>query len=970
MKKTEDILEKILLPMNNSWSIEGIKIDDEQNRGKVRACSKKIILLFVFLSAMLFSSFAQNLSEDILSLEGNWRVALDVFNTGTRTQWYESGTRAKWYEGLPERADLRLNEQLFFKGDIGEQPEEIHLPGTDNDGHLGKKLEFRPALIDGLERLYAYDGILWFEKEINIPEQWRDKSVHLFLERVSGTSKVWMNGIAKGEMQAFATPHIYQLAASALPGKYRLTVMIENELTGGHHHTMGSGARWNGIIGRIELQAENKVSIKAIQVYPDIYNKKAVVNFTLNNGEKERCDATISFTVHKKGAPSSAVTQQKITCSLLPDSVQTVKAEISVPSPIVLWDEFNPALYELNAELIVPGKSTERKETVFGMRELATKNAQFVLNGQPLFLRGTHDGCQFPLHAEPAMDKAAWMHILQVCKQYGLNHIRFHTWCPPEAAFQAADESGFLLQVEMASQACSELQTILDTYGNHPSFGMVSLFNEQKHTDFTREIIGNAKAHDTRHLYCCTSHPWQPDCTDDFYVSAWGVDKKRTVGIQWGGGDVLSVTRFNTHAPETSSDYSDAINGINAPVVSHEMGQWAVYPDLSEIPKYNGALKNLNYERIKEDLWEKGLLEQASDFVMASGKLSLLLYKEEIESTLRTPHYGGFQLLDIHDYPGQQISTVGILNAFWESKGLISPEEFREFCSPSVPLFRMNKRIWTQHETFEGIAELAYFGPVEKKALQPIWRICDQNGNVLINGKLGKTQLETRGLISLGDIHVPLGKLPAPSKLQLIIEVPGINALNRWDFWLYPDKIDTPSSDIRIFTEWGEPVEKALSLGQKVLFFPKAEDLPGSRPGCFTTIFWNSLMKWHQAPHTMGILCDPAHPVFEHFPTDSHSNWQWWDLVMKARAMVLDQTPVQIKPLVQVIDNMVTNQKLGYLFECKAGNGKLMVCSMDIYSDLDNRPVARQFRQSLLQYMNSEKFDPEFEVRNSKIIYK
>ncbi|MDR0756702.1 MAG: hypothetical protein LBF85_02530 [Tannerella sp.] len=912
-----------------------------------------LLCIFLFIS---FGLSAQVEPDHSISLAGNWRVALDPFNTGISAGWYKGE--------LPEKADLRLNEMLYYKGNIDEQPEKMYLPGTDSDGHLGQKLEYRQGLTNGLERLYACDGVLWFEREIDIPEHWRDRPVRLFLERIPGSSKVWLDGKLKGEYQAFAIPHIHKIMEAAAPGRHRLTVRVDNNVTletlWSHHITPGSGARWNGIIGRIEFQAENRIAIKDMQVYPSIHDKKVVVNIAVRNEAKELCNGSIFLTVRKKGEPGT-VSTQKIVC-VLSDTLQFVKTEIPVSNPI-LWDEFNPFLYELEAVLSVSGRSPDRKNILFGIRELATEGSRFLLNGQPLFLRGTLDCGQFPLKADPAMDKETWMHVLQVYRQYGLNHVRFHTWCPPEAAFQAADELGMIFQIEMVSPPYSELLTVLDTYGNHPSFGLVSLHNERSHTDFTHQIIEEAKKHDPRRLYCCTSHPWQPGCTDDFYVSAWGVDRKRTVGIQWAGGDVVSVTRFNTNAPETSSDYRDAIEGINAPVISHEMGQWAVYPDLSEIPQYNGALRNLNYERIRDDLREKGLLDQAADFVQASGQLTLLLYKEEIESTLRTPEYGGFQLLDLHDFQGQGISPVGIINAFWESKGLIAPERFREFCSSSVPLLRMDKRIWTQGETFEGHAELAYFGPVVKKNLQARWHICNDGGDVLISGKSEKVRLEGRGLTPLGKISVPLNKLPSPAKLQFVIEIPEVKASNRWDFWVYPEKVDTSvPSEIKVFNDWGNNVEQALENGQKVLLFPKFEDLPGARAGCFTTIFWNPLMKWHQKSHTMGILCDPAHPVFSTFPTDSYSNWQWWDLAMHSQAMVLDQTPVRMKPLVQVVDNFVTNQKLGYLFECKVGNGVLMVCSMDIYSDLKNRPVARQFHQSLLQYMASDKFNPTQEV--------
>jgi len=107
------------------------------------------------------------------------------------------------------------------------------------------------------------------------------------------------------------------------------------------------------------------------------------------------------------------------------------------------------------------------------------------------------------------------------------------------------------------------------------------------------------------------------------------------------------------------------------------------------------------------------------------------------------------------------------------------------------------------------------------------------------------------------------------------------------------------------------------------------------------------------APHTLGILCDPADPVFADFPTEYHSNWQWWDLISKSGAMIMDNLPANFRPMVQPIDTWHINRKLGLIFEAKVDNGKLVVCSIDLENDLGKRPVAKQFRHSLLRYMNS-----------------
>ncbi len=101
------------------------------------------------------------------------------------------------------------------------------------------------------------------------------------------------------------------------------------------------------------------------------------------------------------------------------------------------------------------------------------------------------------------------------------------------------------------------------------------------------------------------------------------------------------------------------------------------------------------------------MLDQADDFLLASGKLQTLCYKEDIESALRTDGFGGFQLLDLHDFPGQGTALVGVLDAFWESKGYVTAEEYHRFSCQTVPLARMTKRIWTNDESFSADIEIA-----------------------------------------------------------------------------------------------------------------------------------------------------------------------------------------------------------------------------------------------------------------------
>jgi hypothetical protein len=165
-----------------------------------------------------------------------------------------------------------------------------------------------------------------------------------------------------------------------------------------------------------------------------------------------------------------------------------------------------------------------------------------------------------------------------------------------------------------------------------------------------------------------------------------------------------------------------------------------------------------------------------------------------------------------------------------------------------------------------------------------------------------------------------------------------------------------------VVEELNEQARAALDAGGKVFLMipPNRVKPPAKDPVLlgFSSIFWNTAWTRRQAPTTLGILCDPKHPALAAFPTDFHSNWQWWYLIRRAGAMVLDDLPAGLRPTVQVIDDWFTARKLGLVFEAKVGRGSLLVCSMDLKRDLDQDPVARQLRASLLQYMAGPRFRP------------
>jgi hypothetical protein len=232
------------------------------------------------------------------------------------------------------------------------------------------------------------------------------------------------------------------------------------------------------------------------------------------------------------------------------------------------------------------------------------------------------------------------------------------------------------------------------------------------------------------------------------------------------------------------------------PVISHEIGQWCVYPDFDEIVKYRGALQAKNFEVFRDFLARAGMLHQARDFLLASGTLQALCYKEEIEAALRTPAFGGFQLLDLHDFPGQGTALVGVLDPFWNSKPYMTSSRFRRFCGPTVPLARMAKRVWTSDEQFVADVEVSHFGPNALHAATPRWSLM-HDGKIVASNALTPCDVPTGALTQLGRVEARLADFTEARQLTFSVTLEAGEELfeNDWDIWVYPPQIDTKPSD-------------------------------------------------------------------------------------------------------------------------------------------------------------------------------
>jgi len=790
-----------------------------------------------------------------------------------------------------------------------------------------------------------YVGKAWYHRQAYVPKEWKDRRVTLFLERPHIETTVYVNGQEAGHEMSLSTPHRFDITEKVRYGEMNdISICvyngIENVCVGQDSHSVTDQTQgnWNGITGRIELQAGKPV-----------WRKRAIVNWD---------EKTVDITINE-------LTQS------FPLGADTMR-----------WDEFTPRVYRRT--VMYDGNPVE---VCFGLRDIATEGRQLRLNGHPLFLRGTVENCCFPETGYPPTDESEWLRIFRKCKEYGLNHVRFHSYCPPEAAFSAADRVGIYLQPEGPSwpnhgvklrrgmaidkYLLEESKRIVDEYGHHPSFVMMAAGNEPAGdwVSYCNDWVKEMKAYDPTKIYAGASvgGGWAWDSGSQYHVK----------------GGARGLDEWNRRAPSSDDDYYQGIlfprnykpatdeNGKpvanNTPIVTHEKGQWCAFPDFKETAQYGGVYKARNFEVFSDLLRDNGMEQMGEKFLMASGRLQTLCYKYEIERNLRTRDYAGFQLLGLNDYSGQGTALTGVLNVFWREKGYCTADDWREFCNVVVPLARFPRFVYENSDTLVVPVEAYNAAYSTLINVNPTYTITTADGKTVKSGSLANLKEMPMGKNhQLGVVRMPLRQFAEAQKLTLTVSLSG-DMKNHWDFWVYPKgqtadkKQKSTMKDFVIADTLDEKAMKALKRGGVVLLTAAGKVTLGSDvKQTYLPVFWNTSWFKMRPPHTTGAYIDKSHPLFKYgFPTDDWSNLNWWELLNRAQVMNLRELPASYQSPIQPIDTWHVSRKLGMIVEAKVGNGRLLMTTMDISSRLDQRPVARQMRKALLDYMQSKDFNPQ-----------
>ena len=830
-----------------------------------------------------------------------------------------------------------------------------------------------------------YVGTAWYRKYVYVPKDWSDQRIMLMLERPHIETTVFVNGHEVGHQMSLSVPHRYDVTKYIRKGESNEIAIkvyngIENVCVGQDSHSVTDQTQgnWNGIAGRIELQAQwKKLNIKRVRIIPLVAESAVIVEVKLENHVDglrffPMYDYNVKANIREvhDGQPGKVVMSSKVMAE-----GSRIRLRFDLGDKMKYWDEFHPNLYRLTVEA---GETAY--ETLFGLRDIKVKGRQMLINGRPLFLRGTVENCCFPETGYPPTDEDEWMRIFKKCKEYGINHVRFHSYCPPEAAFTAADHVGIYLQPEGPSwpnhgvrlrrgmkidqYLLEESKRIIDEYGHHPSFVMMAAGNEPAGdwVTYCNDWVKQMHEYDSTKVYCGASvgGGWAWDDGSEYHV------KGGARGLDW-----------DKKAPSSDDDYYSGIEfprnykketANQTPIIAHEQGQWCAFPDFKETAQYTGVYKASNFEIFRDMLRDNGMEQMAEKFLMASGRLQTLCYKYEIERNLRTKDYAGFQLLGLNDYSGQGTALVGPLNVHWREKGYCTASQWREFCNPFVLLARFPKFVYTNDETLRIPVEAYNACYADLEGVTASYYIADDTMRVYHGGRFETTLVPVGKNHEMGIVEYDLSAVSQPTKLTLCVKVGNI-IKNHWDFWVYPKEMRneavnstlyTLNSKLYISDFLDSHAVKVLKKGGTVLLTAAGRVMLGSDvKQTYLPVFWNTSWFKMRPPHTTGAYIEKTHPLFSHgFPTDDWPNLNWWELLNTAQVMNLRELPSDYQSPIQPIDTWHVSRKLGMLIEARVLKGRLLMTTMEIARDLEHRPVARQMRQAILDYIQSDDFQP------------
>lgn len=949
-------------------------------------------------------------------LNGKWHVVLE---DGTTGQMDLPGTLDE--NGIGHR-DVGAN-QWHPDAVLGNAAGEI-----DKDAPIATRFT----------RRHTYEGEARISRKITVQDYGTDR-LFVLAERARAL-RLLVDGEACAVFRqgTLSTPYIFELTGAA-PGEHEFTFLSDNSYPGmpkaaicySSAATDETQTNWNGILGECSMYTRPQNFIDSLRVYPravkkeeknkaggyvldvcvelapgakKVYKDAKIIlqSEALAAGELEDTQTLTEIISYSGEGLAEAGTDKEEN----PKTMEIWFRDLPLRENVKLWDEDEGNLYEMAVTLDNgmsaedKGGSTAECRTRFGIRSFGDNGSgRLALNGRAIFLRGEANCAEYPETGHPPMTIPEWKEMLLKYRSYGINFVRFHSHCEPEAAFAAADELGMLLQPELSHwdpkdafgteesyrYYRAELVDLLKTYANHPSFVMLTLGNELQAQDEgrerMRELVRTAKRMDPTRLYANGSNAFYGeegcDPESDFYTS----QSCKDVVIR---GTFSGMRGYlNENYPSADRTYDEAMAEIRKeyqkPVFSFEVGQFEVLPDFEELESFHGISDPVNLKLIKKRVEERGLLPTWEKYVEATGELSRLAYREEIEAAMRTRELSGISLLGLQDFPGQGTALVGMMNSHLEPKpyDFARPERFREFFQECRILVKLPHYTYEAGERLIAEVEAANFG---KRNIEGVfcWTLAGKK-SVSENGNCEPAEIKSKNTViatgedteiticrpgsytEVGSLDIPLDFVEKNTALTLKVRIG--DSISAYPIWVYRKTTPVCPENVYETRAFDVKTREILQNGGRVYLSPDAdkESLPNSIKTQFTTDFW-SVGTFADQEGGMGQLIDTEHPIFKEFPTDFHTDWQWWIMATK-RAVIL---PHPMKTIITEMDSYAFLRPMAQMIEFRCLKGKVLLSTMELHKS-QQYPEVRALQASIYTYLSGENFEPAEEITEEEL---
>lgn len=949
-------------------------------------------------------------------LNGKWHVVLE---DGTTGQMDLPGTLDE--NGIGHR-DVGAN-QWHPDAVLGNAAGEI-----DKDAPIATRFT----------RRHTYEGEARISRKITVPDYGTDR-LFVLAERARAL-RLLVDGEACAVFRqgTLSTPYIFELTGAA-PGEHEFTFLSDNSYPGmpkaaicySSAATDETQTNWNGILGECSMYTRPQNFIDSLRVYPravkkeeknkaggyvldvcvelapgakKVYKDAKIIlqSEALAAGKLEDTQTLTEIISYSGEGLAEAGTDKEEN----PKTMEIWFRDLPLRENVKLWDEDEGNLYEMAVTLDNgmsaedKGGSTAECRTRFGIRSFGDNGSgRLALNGRAIFLRGEANCAEYPETGHPPMTIPEWKEMLLKYRSYGINFVRFHSHCEPEAAFAAADELGMLLQPELSHwdpkdafgteesyrYYRAELVDLLKTYANHPSFVMLTLGNELQAQDEgrerMRELVRTAKRMDPTRLYANGSNAFYGeegcDPESDFYTS----QSCKDVVIR---GTFSGMRGYlNENYPSADRTYDEAMAEIRKeyqkPVFSFEVGQFEVLPDFEELESFHGISDPVNLKLIKKRVEERGLLPTWEKYVEATGELSRLAYREEIEAAMRTRELSGISLLGLQDFPGQGTALVGMMNSHLEPKpyDFARPERFREFFQECRILVKLPHYTYEAGERLIAEVEAANFG---KRNIEGVfcWTLAGKK-SVSENGNCEPAEIKSKNTViatgedteiticrpgsytEVGSLDIPLDFVEKNTALTLKVRIG--DSISAYPIWVYRKTTPVCPENVYETRAFDVKTREILQNGGRVYLSPDAdkESLPNSIKTQFTTDFW-SVGTFADQEGGMGQLIDTEHPIFKEFPTDFHTDWQWWIMATK-RAVIL---PHPMKTIITEMDSYAFLRPMAQMIEFRCLKGKVLLSTMELHKS-QQYPEVRALQASIYTYLSGENFEPAEEITEEEL---